>query len=747
MAEDKKIRVSADISQLRSLREEASSMYREIINFNEVTEKLNEKAISQLKEQLSLLKDRNNLEELFGELKRKNSFTNLSTAPQINPFSQGLEEVSQERTRTEVTTNKEEVTENVTNINRHVENIQENTSFLKRETTEKQTLPPESNEDLNVGKNRRSQISNSIGDESFSDKRELADVFTSAINSLGEKYVTGFDLESRILRTLIQKQNITNRALGSVVDILISIDENIAEGKREPSNNQPIISIPVPESKQEEPSNNQPRVIIREDRGPRQENLGWNRATNIGTRIISGVGAIAGQSPVSMAGSVISGLGGLVGEGLGMIPGVGGFLGGMTTAAANIIAGIFTASVEKAFAAQRRAVGWSQTMGISNSEAMGIAGREGSYAAEALGINIGEYIERRNSLLRSSGGRILGASEGDLSGRQEAQSLMAVERLYGLNPQSINNLQGAMRFARRDDEATDSSSSVIRIFEQTMKRLQIPFSEIASTMEENLSTFVKTADNVLSKAGDFDASKTAAVLASIRSITGAEGRQLERYQQALSGQSLSQDEVTQAFVLRAIQQAHPELTTYTGVMAQKERFETGQDPESMRTYLRFLEQMSGSEEMLKITLEKSFSNLGFQDIEELLSKGKELGGLSGLADELTEMVKSNQTRISSQNEEINRFEPTAAQKTVSAGEALMSAYENKMIEMAEKNFVPLLTQIKNSLDSFDLSSIKSALEVATDPKKLKEVTASTPILPGLIVEGWVLSLFNKLKED
>ena len=108
--------------------------------------------------------------------------------------------------------------------------------------------------------------------------------------------------------------------------------------------------------------------ITRERRENVQRGSDRSTATNIATRVISGVGATF-QSPAAMGGGLISSLGGIVGEGLSLIPGVGGFLGGVTTAVANVMAGIFTTSVEKAMEAQKRTIPYAQTMGVSAGQA------------------------------------------------------------------------------------------------------------------------------------------------------------------------------------------------------------------------------------------------------------------------------------------------------------------------------------------------------------------------------------------
>ena len=195
---------------------------------------------------------------------------------------------------------------------------------------------------------------------------------------------------------------------------------------------------------------------------------------------------------------------------------------------------------------QNQLISLAQTMGLSISGATGMASREGSYAAHALGMDIGEYGERRAQLLRASGGRIRSASE--------AQSLMAVERLFGISPSAINALQGSMRF--NTNERT-TGSEVISIFERTMKELRLPFEEIASTIEESLTTFNQSTERILSRTGEVDAVRLTSALAGIRSFTGARGRQLERYQQAFTGQNISNDENTRALLMRSFFELNP----------------------------------------------------------------------------------------------------------------------------------------------------------------------------------------------
>lgn len=494
-----------------------------------------------------------------------------------------------------------------------------------------------------------------------------------------------------------------------------------------------IQPIPVPTPT---PVDREPTTITRE----RQENVerGSDRstATNIATRVISGVGATF-QSPAAMGGGIISSLGGILGEGLSLIPGVGGFLGGVTTAIANVVAGIFTTSVEKAMEAQKRTIAYSQTMGTTAGQSMATAFREGSYASSALGMNVGEYIQRRAELIRAAGGK-----EVTVAPVPETQSLMAVQRLYGLSDQSVMGMQGAMRFARTEEGQTASSSAIIRSFEQTMKQLQIPLSEIASTMDESMTTFVRSADDILSRTGEIDAANIAAIMRAVRLQTGMEGRQLERVQEAFMGKGISQDEVTQTLLLRAVQQA-------TGARTPSEAFakmdDLTKDPDIMKEFLQILQQYAGgSLEMMRNLMKGAFTNLTWTDVNELTAGG------NFDYKKIFETVRQAEQALQQRNDPTNRYEPTAAERTVTAGERMMSAYENRMIDIGEAN-IDRLGKILNALNGIytSISDTSSSVESfytrfmeaykKNDGSTMQQLSTVLHGLPSLLMYGFLKS--------
>lgn len=626
MDNEKRLRVSVDVSQLRSVGRDVENMQRRIVeNNNDIIRQQND-VLNQLREQLNLLGQQNSE-------KGRQTATPTRSVIQPTPQPEGEEQ------------------ETITPTRRR-----------RREVQPEADISDERGESYQDRGTRAIDLSSLLGvnQEGF---RDIVEAISSGNSDLSD-----------ITKQILQNVQAGARALEGIQEGVFSIDETLYNQRGTSSvGGSGIQPIPVPTPSPVPAREESP--ITRERRENVQRGSDRSTATNIATRVISGVGATF-QSPAAMGGGLISSLGGIVGEGLSLIPGVGGFLGGVTTAVANVMAGIFTTSVEKAFEAERRTVPYSQTMGVSAGQAMRTAFGEGSYAAGALGMNVGEYIQRRTALIRAAGGK-----EETVAPVPETQSLMAVQRLYGLSDRTVMGMQGAMRFARTEEGQTASSSAIIRSFEQTMKQLQIPLSEIASTMDESMTTFIRSADDILSRTGEIDAASIASIMRAVRLQTGMEGRQLERVQQAFMGQGISQDDVTQTLLLRAVQQA-------TGANSPSEAFAKMDDltknPEIMKVFLDILQQYAGgSIEMLRSLMRGAFTNLSWTDIVDLTKSG------TLNSNKVFDEVKKSEQALKGKNDQINRYEATAAKRTVTTGEALTAAYENKMIGWGEENIARL----------------------------------------------------------
>ena len=684
---EKRLRVSVDTSQLRAIGGEMESIQRRIVENNDNILRQQNDAINQLREQLNLLG-------------RQNSERGRQPVSPVRP-TQPTPQPEEGETEQPIPTRRKRRTK------------QDEIDSLRGQLDVYQT-----------------------GGARAIDLNALLGISKEGFASVVEAIASGNGDVSGIAGQILQQVQAGTRALEAIQEGIFSIDESLYNGRGTSGGGSGIQPIPIPTPT---PVDREPTTITRE----RQENVerGSDRstATNIATRVISGVGATF-QSPAAMGGGIISSLGGILGEGLSLIPGVGGFLGGVTTAIANVAAGIFTTSVEKAMEAQKRTIAYSQTMGTTAGQSMATAFREGSYASSALGMNVGEYIQRRAELIRAAGGK-----EATVAPVPETQSLMAVQRLYGLSDQSVMGMQGAMRFARTEEGQTASSSAIIRSFEQTMKQLQIPLSEIASTMDESMTTFVRSTDDILSRTGEIDAASIASIMRAVRLQTGMEGRQLERVQQAFMGQGISQDDVTQTLLFRAAQQATGAMNP-SEVLAAMDDLSRGEgDKNIMKRFLESLKEISGgSLEMLRHLMRGAFTNLSYTDINKITERRDIDFG------EFFERMEESRQALRGQNDPTNRYEPTAAERTVTSGEKMMSTYENRMVSIGETN-IDRLGKILNALNGIytSISDTSSSVESfytrfmeaykKNDGSTMQQLSTVLHGLPSLLMYGFLKS--------
>jgi hypothetical protein len=668
---EKRLRVSVDVSQLRSVGRDVENMQRRIVeNNNDIIRQQND-ALNQLREQLNLLGQQNS---------EKGRQTATPTRPVIQPTPQP-------------------------------EGEDQETATPTRRRRKKQ---PEADISGERGESYQDRGTRAI------DLSALLGVNQEGFRDIVEAISSGNSDLSDITKQILQNVQAGARALEGIQEGVFSIDETLYNQRGTSAGGSGIQPIPVPTPSPVPAREETP--ITRERRENVQRGSDRSTATNIATRVISGVGATF-QSPAAMGGGLISSLGGIVG--------------GVTTAVANVMAGIFTTSVEKAMEAQKRTIPYAQTMGVSAGQAMRTAFGEGSYAAGALGMNVGEYIQRRTALIRAAGGK-----EGTVAPVPETQSLMAVQRLYGLSDRTVMGMQGAMRFARTEEGQTASSSAIIRSFEQTMKQLQIPLSEIASTMDESMTTFIRSADDILSRTGEIDAASIASIMRAVRLQTGMEGRQLERVQQAFMGQGISQDDVTQTLLFRAAQQATGAMNP-SEVLAAMDDLSRGEgDKNIMKRFLESLKEISGgSLEMLRHLMRGAFTNLSYTDINKITERRDIDFG------EFFEKMEESRQALRRQNDPTNRYEPTAAERTVTSGEKMMSTYENRMIGIGEANIDRLgkmlnaINGIYNSITSFPtaVENLFTQYKDALDRGDGATATAARTALqnfPGIMMEAF-----------
>ena len=647
--------------------------------------------------------------------------------------------------------NSENVTENVKNIERNTETIQENTSVLREkdpvETKSEYQIPPTESprlreRDDEVVERRETRIIEGQQQFNFDDENII-----KAIDGVsGVIYQTSRELGDAI-RNLIKGDNKekkdnsgTNRYLEALTASLSRIEDNVDELResvvnRNNQNNDNVGGGGF--------GTNIPPILPSSSEGGAG---GLNIISGLGkglSGLLGGIGTIAFlnqikniateryfrneefglrseyQGSVETAANYKRVQAANEADMYRWIPIFGNIIARSIEMPANIAADRILQTFSKFAEAENKTIPYAQTFGVSAKDAFGTAKREGRYAADALGMDIGSYLQRRTELTRAAGGRAPGGTEFDVTAERESQSLMAAERLYGIAPSAVNRLQGALRFG--DENTSYGGSAIIRVFERSMQELKLPFSEIASTMEESLETFSKRSDEILSKAGEFDAGKVAAVMSGIRTATGAQGRQLERYQSAFSGSGISQDETTQALLLRTLTRTNPNIRTYSEAMEQLEKVQSGNaDPKFMRSFLSELQGLSQNNEQFINLLKGVFPNLSWQDIRKQFATGKQ-------PTEVIDRIYNEIEKSFGALKETPRgaYEPTEARQTVGRAERIIATDANKQITQGEKSLgdvCEILDSIKQDTNSINNALINKATTYLTIPGQVIQDT-------------------------
>lgn len=400
------------------------------------------------------------------------------------------------------------------------------------------------------------------------------------------------------------------------------------------------------------------------------------------------------------------------------IPFVGEWLGRRKDVKGEVAADRFLTIMDRVQEMEQNVLAWSQTTQDSITQSIRRGYSEGSYAASSLGMTVDEYMNRRAGLLRASGGVIGTSQTGDVEyGQREAESLMAAERLYGL--QGVDQLQGVMRFASTEDNMVHASSVIIRSFEQAMAKVATPFEQIASTLDEHIQTFTDISRDVLSRTGETDAAAIAAIQGIVRE-RGFVGEQGDRISKALAGQGISQNDVAQAYLQRAIVETHPEVNTLADVRVIAD--DLSRQPEVIRRLLsNFQEQLgtgeSGYNKMREI-LPNIFTGLSDTDIKELMDESRQMipeEQRTGQWYDLNTLFDSIMKRMGELKEAepgTMQYEREAAQRTVGPVEQLMDNWKNKIGGMATEETLGSIKELLKKLYEAVKPDIGTGQEIA-----------------------------------
>ena len=700
MAEDKKIRVSADLSEMRRLRDEIISLYRDINNSEEKSRQATEQSLNQLRQQLSLMTDRVSLEKMLADLRQQQSGGIYNQGENSITWDVQSEEGGSRRTPTPRRGTQAAAISDLANVMRDVEKSV--VSIRDYLTSERPDENKNSYEDIlidirnsvrdlrqDLSSLSRERVRDISNDEDRNNDRQRIqqpnnnndniDKIIGSISALREKLNSSLEGISASNREIVNETKLINRYLDVIGASVSIIEDNTTSGGG--TSGSPIV-----------PGGGGVRggivggivggIIAILTQGLLK--YGRQFIDLFGTRYLRNQRAEAQAmytDPISNVGLFLRTRGANEADYFRWIPIVGKYIAQSIETKYETQGEMAMTGLQALRQTQNQLISLAQTMGLSISGATGMASREGSYAAHALGMDIGEYGERRAQLLRASGGRIRSASE--------AQSLMAVERLFGISPSAINALQGSMRF--NTNERT-TGSEVISIFERTMKELRLPFEEIASTIEESLTTFNQSTERILSRTGEVDAVRLTSALAGIRSFTGARGRQLERYQQAFTGQNISNDENTRALLMRSFFELNPgaQLSDFK---VMQDNWTQGKGLDTLFYSLNRLQELTGGNKQATFTaLEQMFPGLSATDIEGLFKGGNKIN-----FDELKTTIEKN-VKEASENE--LTYSKNIA-KGITGIEGDFKSYNNRMLTYGQQN-VGLLQKILAEVEMMNM---------------------------------------------
>lgn len=728
--EDKRIRIIVDSSPVREMRQEVTGLTSDINELSRAASSV------ELSDQKGLVADNEELQKQINLLNQRRNLLQPPTTSQsqrepiIRRISENEGDIRQlEQVRNEYTPDTDDYHQLTDEINRlnqendalkarldRLEEVSEKPSTPLRDSSFYKQRIAENKEDIiELKKTRKTlDLETEEGrnmDESLESEIKRLEASNIELSNLLKDTRRYEEKEKKTDAKPSTSQDVT--LLRQLVQLVGGISQMLSERGRETTDTgrdenrygpAPTPPIPAPIPSGSRPTST-PRVQLTEEDERSRFQVGT------GTTSILMHGAVDAMSRYSLArneyegtagmvgalGNLAGGTIGSIGNAFGPIGGaVGGIVGGLVSGLSSLVVNKWMMELQALEGAERNSLGYSQVSGRSIGQTINQGYREGSFAASDLGMDVSEYMGRRGSLLRAAGGKILGGQEDDT---REMNSLMAVTRAYGLSDQTINQLQGSMRFTRQGEteygSSSNSPSAIIRLFENTMKELKLPFSEIAATMDESLDTFNRTVTSVLEKTGSVDAGSIATMLASIRASTGFEGRQLERVQSAVSGQRVSQDDVTQALLMRVAREVNPEAGTFTELMSSIEKM--SEDPELQRAFLNKIEEMVGNEEQLRNVLKSIFPDLSYSDVVDLTKRRNEVAPEASLGDFLTQGGQRLAPEVSRGNEGEAQYDTSIASRTVGAIEAANAARRNERIgeggEALEK-----LTEINSKLE-------------------------------------------------
>lgn len=227
-----------------------------------------------------------------------------------------------------------------------------------------------------------------------------------------------------------------------------------------------------------------------------------------------------------------------------------------------------------------------------------------TWASRTLGLNMTDYLSQVTTLQKA------GVYERNTSLHDVNQLLMA-GKIRGLSEDDAASVLATTRF----DRSGRTGANVVQAFDTNLQGLGKSDQYIASTLGEYLQSFNRMAENVLNRTGGINTAEIVRSMTSIQNATGMEGRQLERVQNSLMGNNISQDDVSQALLLRTAREIAGPDAQLSDLQAMIEQMP--EKPELQQQFFERIQKMTGGGEMGRQVMKAIFPNLTMTDIIDL----------------------------------------------------------------------------------------------------------------------------------
>lgn len=227
-----------------------------------------------------------------------------------------------------------------------------------------------------------------------------------------------------------------------------------------------------------------------------------------------------------------------------------------------------------------------------------------TWASRTLGLNMTDYLSQVTTLQKA------GVYERNTSLHDVNQLLMA-GKIRGLSEDDAASVLATTRF----DRSGRTGANVVQAFDTNLQGLGKSDQYIASTLGEYLQSFNRMAENVLNRTGGINTAGIVRSMTSIQNATGMEGRQLERVQNSLMGNNISQDGVSQALLFRTAREVAGPDAQLSDLQAMIEQMP--EKPELQQQFFERIQKMTGGGEMGRQVMKSIFPNLSMTDIIDL----------------------------------------------------------------------------------------------------------------------------------